>query len=240
MKTAIVTGASGKIGGAIAERLIKDGYFVVGGYNGNFAGAKALAEKYPDLFFPVKADLKSSGGAKALCDYCEKNFGHTDVFVHAAGIDVYKLLTETSEKEWDDLFTVNVKSAFLITKSVLPKMAERGKGRVVFISSVWGEKGASMEAAYSATKGALITLARALAKEYSGTGVTFNCVSPGVIDTPMNSRFTAEELSALTGATPAGRLGKAEEVAELVAFIVSERGDFITGQNLTVDGGFAL
>nr|MBO4518310.1 SDR family oxidoreductase [Clostridia bacterium] len=240
MKTALITGASGAIGGAIAEKFIKDGYFVVGGYNENEKRVKELEKKYKDLFFGVKADLKSESEIRALYGYAEKNFGHIDALILNAGIGLYKLLTDTSLEEWDGVFSVNVRSSFLLSKLCLNEMIRRGRGKIVFISSVWGKVGASMETAYSASKAALIGLTKALAKEVSPSGICVNCVCPGVIASKMNARFSEKEMAALTAKTPVGRIGSPEEVAELCAYLCSEKADFITGQDFSVDGGFGL
>ena len=240
MKTALITGASGAIGGAIAEKFIKDGYFVVGGYNENEKRVKELEKKYKDLFFGVKADLKSESEIRALYGYAEKNFGHIDALILNAGIGLYKLLTDTTLEEWDGVFSVNVRSSFLLSKLCLNEMIRRGRGKIVFISSVWGKVGASMETAYSASKAALIGLTKALAKEVSPSGICVNCVCPGVIASKMNARFSEKEMAALTAKTPVGRIGSPEEVAELCAYLCSEKADFITGQDFSVDGGFGL
>ncbi|MBO4251553.1 MAG: SDR family oxidoreductase [Clostridia bacterium] len=238
MKTALVTGASGAIGRAIAEKFLNDGYFVVGGYNKNADGLLPLKNKFKDNFFPFKADLNNSSDIAALYGFCEKNFGHTDALILNAGKDLYKLLTDTTEEEWDEIFSVNVKSAFLLAKYCLPEMIRRQKGKILFISSVWGKAGASMETAYSASKAAMIGLTKALAKEVAPSNINVNCVCPGVIDSKMNARFNADEMRELIDSTPLKRLGTPEEVADLCYFLCSENAAFITGQAISIDGGF--
>ncbi len=242
MKTAIITGASGGIGAALVKKFALEGYFVAGGYNKGEDRAKALVRElggYKDYFMPVFSDLSETGGADKLFEATKENFGHTDVLVCAAGLDLYKLCEETEPEELDKLFAVNVSAAYRLASLTLPEMQHREFGRIIFISSVWGAVGAAMESAYSASKSALIGLTKALAKE-TGGNVTVNCVSPGVIDTPMNARFDRRETAELIERTPAGRLGTAEEVAELVFYLASEKASFITGQNIVIDGGFAL
>ena len=244
MKVALITGASGAIGRETALKFINDGYFTVGQYNNggdrmeNFVSALKNENK-SDYFFPFRADLKSSKDCAALAEFTLENFGHTDVFVSVAGTDVYKLCTETTEKEWDDVFSVNAKSAFLLTKSLLPAMTERKKGALLYVSSIWGVAGACMETAYSASKAALIGFCKAIAKEVAPSGITANCVCPGVIDTPMNARFSAEETAELIERTPLGRLGTAKEIADLIIFLCTGA-PFVTGQAITADGGFIL
>lgn len=242
MKTAIITGASGGIGAALVKKFVGEGYFVVGGYNQGKERAEKLIRElggYKDYFMPVFSDLSKNGGAESVYNAAKANFGHADVLICSAGLDLYKLAEETTEEDLDKIFSVNVRSAYRLAALALPEMQRREFGRVIFISSVWGVAGAAMESAYSASKSALTGLTKALAKE-TGGGVTVNCVSPGVIDTSMNARFNKKEISDLIERTPAARLGTAEEVAELVLFLASEKAGFITGQNVVIDGGFIL
>lgn len=244
MKTAVITGASGALGKAIAEKFLENDYFTVGQYN----TGRDRIEKFgnllknigkSDYFFPFCADFSCADGANALADFTLENFGHADALVLNAGADLYKLCTDTEAAEWDRLFDINVKSAFLLVKRLLPSMLERKRGKIVFVSSIWGINGACMESAYSATKAALIGFCKSLAKEVAPSGVTVNCVCPGVIDTPMNDRFSAEEKAELIAKTPLNRFGTPREIAELIAFLC-EKADFITGQTITADGGFTL
>lgn len=240
MKTALITGASGAIGGAIAEKFLNNGYFTVGGYNAHAESIRALEKEYKDVFFGVKADLADEKEVRGLYGFCEKNFGHVDALVLNAGVGLYKTFTDTDTEEWDKIFAVNVRSAFILAKLCLPEMIRRKSGKIVFVSSVWGKVGGSMETAYSASKAALIGLTRALAKEVSPSGISVNCVCPGVINSAMNARFSAEEMNELALKTPAARIGEPNEVAELVYFLCSDKADFITGQDISVDGGFGL
>lgn len=236
LKRAIVTGASGVIGGAIAEKLAKDGYIVYAQYNNNPISSK-LVDGYDGKIIPIKFDLKSAEQIKsAICGVKDQ----INVLVNCAGVGLYKLANQTTEKEWNDLFEVNITGAHILTSLVLDGMIEKKSGKIINVSSIWGNVGASMEVAYSASKSALIGYTKALAKEVGYSGINVNCVCPGVIDTPMNARFSKEEMDALINETPMGRIGKGEDVAELVSFLVSDKADFITGQIITIDGGFTL
>ena len=133
-----------------------------------------------------------------------------------------------------------MKSAFTITNAFISGMVEKQRGKIVNVSSIWGQVGASMEVCYSASKSALIGYTKALAKELAPSKITVNCVCPGVIDTPINARFSEQEMQELKDQTPLGRIGQAQEVADLSAFLTSEKADFITGQVITCDGGFSL
>lgn len=242
MKTAIITGASGGIGSALVKKFVGEGYFVIGGYNGGKDRVDTLIRELggcKDFFMPVFSDLSEKGGADELFSVATENFGHADVVVCSAGLDLYKLAEDTTESDLDKLYSVNVRSAYRLAALSLEKMLAREFGRIIFISSVWGVAGAAMESAYSMTKSSLTGLTRSLAKE-TGGNVTVNCICPGVIDTPMNSRFNKDEISDLIDRTPAGRLGHPEEVAELAAFLASDKAAFITGQSIVIDGGFIL
>lgn len=240
MKIAFISGASGGIGNATAKKFIENGYFVIGQYNKDAESIKLLSESYPESFFGVQCDLSDSGQVNKMLADLSKSFKHVDVVVNNAGAALYKLITETTEDEWDTLFSVNMKSAYLINNFALISMISNGKGKIVNVSSIWGVSGASMEVAYSASKSAIIGYTKALAKEVAPSGINVNCVCPGVIDTKMNKRLSQDEVLEVKNQTPLGRLGTAEEVAEIIYFLSSDKSDFITGQVITIDGGFAL
>lgn len=245
MKTAFVTGASGKTGAGVVKKFVKEGYLVACVYNTGEDRIATLKRELSDdghenSITAYKCDLSSDSQTQEACKKALADFGHFDAVINIAGADLYKLLTDTTVKEWDDLFAVNVRSAFMVCKNFLPEMIKRKSGAIVNVSSVWGNHGASMETCYSATKSAIIGLTKALAKEVAVDGIRVNCVAPGVIDTPMNSVFDKDEINALCEMTPLGRMGRAEEVAEAVYFLCSESSSFITGETLNIDGGFCL
>lgn len=244
MKTALITGASGGIGRATAIKFLQNGYFVIAQYNTDIDGIKqlnnSLTEEQSQRLFTIKADFNNTDGVNKMISDVLKNFARLDVVVNNAGVGLYKLITQTEEGEWDKLFNVNVKSAFIISKRVLPAMINAGHGSIINVSSMWGNVGASMEVGYSASKSALIGFSKALAKEVAPSGIRVNCVCPGVIDTKMNARFSEEDILQLKEQTPLGRIGSAQEVANLIYFLSSEEASFITGQTISCDGGFSL
>ncbi len=240
MKTALISGVSGGIGSQTAIKFIENGYFVIGQYNKGEEKVKELSEKYKENFFAYKADFSSDIEVDNMLKEISKSFKHIDVVVNNAGVGLYKLITETNESEWDKLFNVNVKSAYKLNNFALRSMISNASGNIVNVSSIWGLVGGSMEVAYSASKSALIAYTKALAKEVAPSNVRVNCVCPGVIDTKMNDIFSAEEKAELVGNTPLGRLGSALDVAELIWFLCSDNAKFITGQVVTVDGGYTL
>ena len=232
LKTAIVTGASGSIGGAIALQLAKDGYIVYAQYNNN-----PIAIENNSNVKPIKFDITNKEQMEtALFGIKDK----VDLLVNCAGIGLYKLANQTTEAEWKNLFDVNVTGMQNLTSLILNGMIDKKSGKIINISSIWGVVGASMEVCYSASKSAVIGYTKALAKEVGYSGISVNCVCPGVIDSKMNSRFSKEEMAELISSTPLGRIGTGEDVANIVSFLASEKADFITGQIITVDGGFTL
>lgn len=245
MKTALITGASGGIGGAIVKKFIQNGYFVFGQYNTNEKGIDVLAKEIAnfgkaDYFCPVKFDITKTEQIDSAVSSILKSFRHVDVLVNNAGAGLYKMVTETTTLEWDSLFNVNVKGVYYLTNKILPRMIEKKAGKIINVSSIWGNSGASMEVGYSASKSALIGYTKALAKELAPSNINVNCVCPGVIDTAMNSRFTKCEIEQLIEETPLARLGQPSDVAGLIYFLATEEANFITGQNITIDGGFTL
>lgn len=240
MKTAIVTGASGGIGYEIVRRLCKDGYFVFAHYNGNESAIDKLIKEFPNSVFKVKFNLKDENDVKRGVEIITAEKSRVDLLVNCAGVDLYKLSNQTTKTEWEDLFSVNVTGTHLVTSKVLDLFISQKSGKIINISSIWGVVGASMEVCYSASKSAILGYTKALAKEVAPCGITVNCICPGVIDTAMNKRFNQDEMNELIDATPLCRIGDPKDVAGTVAFFASSDADFITGQVLTVDGGFSL
>lgn len=245
MKTALITGASGSIGSAIVKKFVLEGYFVIAVYNKDLQSIENIKKELKkdnldDYIFAYSCDFSSGKNIDVMLKDLDKSFKHIDVLVNNAGIDVYALLTDTTDAEWDNLFAVNCKSAFKLCKWALPSMISRQNGKIINVSSVWGVSGGSMEVAYSSTKSALIGFTKALSKEVAINGVTVNCVCPGVIDSKMNQRFSNEEIDELINQIPMGRLGRPQEIADLIYFLSSEKASYVTGQIITADGGFIV
>ena len=232
MKTAVVTGSSRGIGYAVAAALRREGWRVVLSGRTESEALREAAEKLGAEAFA--ADLRSTEQVQALFDFA----GEAEALVCCAGVAHWGLLQDMTDGEWEDLFSVNAEGVFRCCRAAIPGMLRRKKGSIVTVSSVWGVAGASCEAAYSASKAAVIGLTKSLAKELGPSGIRVNCLAPGVIETDMLARFSAEEKAALAAETPLGRLGRPEDVAEAAAFLVSDRAAFITGQIIGIDGGF--
>lgn len=242
-KTVLITGASRGIGKAAAETFAKAGYDAALNYNKSEAAAEALCrelEKYSVKALPFRADVSDKKAVEKMYAEIEKAFGGVSVLVNNAGIAEQALFTDITEEMWDRMFAVNVKGAYNCTQAVLPEMIHEKYGRIINISSMWGISGASCEVHYSASKAALIGFTKALAKEVGLSGITVNCVAPGVIDTDMNGKLSPETMAELKESTPLNRIGAPRDVAETVLFLASESASFITGQIISVDGGFIL
>ena len=241
MKNVLITGASGGIGKATALAFAKQGYGVALHYHTGEESARKTAEEIrqtggeAELF---RADLTREKEVEEMFRQAEEKFGFLSVLVNNAGTDWKGLLTDMTLREWEQLFAVNCTGTFLCCRRALKSMVREHTGSIVNVSSIWGEVGASCEAAYSASKAAVIGLTKALSKEAGPAGVRVNCVSPGVIDTPMNGDLSEEDLSVLKEETPLMRIGTPEEVADAIVFLAEH--PFITGQILGVGGGFAL
>ena len=241
-KTALVTGGAKGIGEAICVGLAKDGYNIALNYNSSEKEALSLKEKlstYTDIEI-FRADVSDSQQVNTMFNEIEKHFGGVDILVNNAGIAQQVLFTEITDEMWQKMIGVNLTGAFNCCRRALPYMINQKNGSIVNIASMWGEVGASMEVHYSASKAGLIGLTKALAKEVGLSGITVNAVSPGVVLTDMMSQFSDEDKKVLADETPVGVLGKAEDIASAVSFLVSEEARFITGQVLSVNGGFVI
>ncbi len=242
-KTILVTGASRGIGAEIALLAAKSGYNVVLNYNKSEEKAQTLRQQILSLgadCIAVRADVSNSDEVRSMCAAAIAEFGSVDVLVNNAGVSSFALFTDITEELWDNTFDTNVKGAFIVTKEVLPCMIGNKSGRIINISSIWGITGSSCEVHYSATKAALIGMTKALAKELGLSGITVNCVAPGVIDTEMNAALDGQTLSALCDETPLGRIGTPQDVAKTVMFLASDDASFITGQVISPNGGIVI
>ena len=242
-KIALITGGSRGIGAACVRAFAEDGYAVAFLYNRSEAKAQSLVQTLRADGRDVSAyrcDLADPDQVKKVIADILRTYRRIDTLVNCAGIAHIGLFTDMTEDEWDYLFAVNVRSAFSVTRAVLPGMISAQKGSIVNVSSMWGEVGASCEVAYSATKAALIGLTKALAKEVGPSGVRVNCVTPGVIATDMNASLTEDDRAALRDETPLGRIGEAAEVAKTILFLCSEGASFITDQIVGVSGGLVI
>lgn len=240
-KVALITGSSRGIGRAEAITLARDGYAVCV----NCVEREDKAQELVDMLRSngcetmwYKADVADATAVKQMVAAIEEKLGAVTLLVNNAGIAKQCLFQDMTEDYWRHIFDVNLNGAFNTIQTVLPHMLHEHSGCIINTSSIWGQHGASCEVAYSATKHAIIGLTRSLAQELAPTNIRVNCVAPGVIDTDMVQVLGTETLAALAEDTPAGRLGRPEDIAAVVSFLASDAASFITGQVITSDGGF--
>lgn len=243
MSLAVITGASGGIGAEIAKRLSDDGFSVALIYNKNAEKAAALADEIKNFSGSAEAyrcDIRNSGEVNAVTKKIECEFGEISVLVNNAGISVQKLFTDITDDDWLDMINTNLSGAFYFCRAVLPYFIHRKAGKIINISSMWGETGGSCEVHYSAAKAGIIGLSKALAKEVAPSGITVNVVSPGVINTEMVTKLGKDTVDMLREEIPVMRLGTPEDVANAVSFLADDKSSYITGQVISVNGGIVI
>ncbi len=242
-RVVLVTGGSRGIGRATAEVLAHAGCRVAIGYHHSREEALDLATRLRAdgcTAAAVGGDLSDSAQVAEIFRQVREDLGEVEILVNNAGVAQQKLFTQLTDEDWDRLFDVDVRGVFLCCREALPSMIRRHWGRIINISSIWGITGASCEVHYSAAKAAVIGLTRALAKEVGPSGITVNCVAPGVVDTQMNAALDEATLAALREETPLGVIGTPRNIADAVAFLASPAADFITGQVLSPNGGIVI
>ena len=225
-RTVLISGGDRGIGAAAARAFYAAGYRVAVFYHTNAEAAAALQKELPGVL-AVQCDVASRASCELAFRAAEQALGRVDVLVSNAGIAQQKLFTDITPEEWQRMLDVNLTGAFNLCQLALPGMIRRKAGRILTVSSMWGQTGGSC-------------LTKALAKEEGPSGITVNCVAPGVIDTDMMASFTAEDKAALAEETPVGRLGTAEEVAKLLLYLAGEDAGYITGQVFGVNGGLVI
>ena len=232
MSTVVITGGSRGIGAAAVTLFASRGHRVYFLYEKNHAAAAAVAEKTGAT--PICCDVADAEAVNAAFD----RIGDVDILICNAGIMHFGLMSMMEESTWDRLFAVNVKGIYNCVNAAMPAFLRKHSGSVITVSSMWGQVGASCEAAYSATKGAVIALTKALAKELGPSGIRVNCVAPGVILTDMCANVDPEVLAEMEEETPVGRNGTPEDVAKAMEYLANA--EFITGQVLPVNGGYII
>ena len=242
-KTVVITGASKGIGAATAILFAEKGYNVVINYNESFESASLLCRSLVGNGYSVvtqKANVANRLETDILVKETLYKFGSIDVLINNAGVAYQGLITDTDEVDFDRIMDINLKGVFNCCKSVAPTMIEQKSGKIINISSMWGQVGASCEVAYSAAKAGVIGLTKALAKELAPSGITVNAIAPGLIETSMNSNLTIDEISDFVDTVPLGRIGSPDEVASAAYFLSSDSAEYITGQVLGVNGGYVI
>ena len=243
MSVVLITGASRGIGAACARAFAKAGFDVAVNFNRSREKAESLARElggYGVNAIAVQADVSDSASVCRLFDTVKANLGFVDVLINNAGISHVGLLTDMTDDDWNTMIQTNLSSVFYCCRAALSDMIPAHNGVIVNIASMWGEVGASCEAAYSAAKAGVIGLTKALAKELGPSGIRVNAVSPGVVMTDMMKDFSEADIAALKEETPLMSLGTPEDVAEAALYLSSDKARFITGQVLSVNGGMVI
>lgn len=242
-KTVLVTGGAKGIGASVCRKLAQDGYNIAVCYNTSELKAQELKDEL--LAFNVdveifKADVSKSAEVFELFENFDRRFGSLYALVNNSGVAEQALFTDITDEMWKKMIDTNLSGAFYCSREAVKRMVKSKEGKIVNITSMWGQVGASMEVHYSASKAGLIGMTKALAKEVGLSGITVNAVSPGVVKTDMISEFSAIDLEALKDDTPLNKIGEPIDVANAVSFLISSGADFITGQVLGVNGGFVI
>ena len=238
MKNILITGGSRGIGQAMVRKFAKEGYSVAFTYKSSVDAAEELVKETGAL--AIMADSASEKEIAAAVAKAGKALGGIDVLINNAGISSYSLLQDLTLSEWNECIAINLTSAFLYSREVIPYMLKNHEGRIINITSIWGLVGASCEVHYSTAKAGLIGFTKALAKELGPSGITVNAIAPGVIETDMNAHLSGDDLKALEDETPVGRIGKADEIASAALYLANEGSSFITGEVLNVSGGIVI
>lgn len=242
-KIAVVTGGASGIGRASVLKLCQNGYSAAIVYNSSEAEAKAFASELSSYHYAVaaiKCDVSDSSEVKKMIDTMTSTLGEPTLLVNNAGIAQQKLFTDITDDDWNRMLGVNLTGTFYMCRGVLPFMIRKKRGKIINISSMWGQVGASCEVHYSAAKAGIIGLTKALAKEVAPSGISVNCIAPGVVDTKMMASFSAEDKAALCEEIPMERIATPEEIADTVAFLASDAASYITGQIIGVNGGMVI
>ena len=238
MKNVFITGGSRGIGREMVLAFTKIGYRVAFTYKNSEEEAKSLSSVCGAL--AIRADSAVEEEVISAVREAEEKLGDIYCLVNNAGISSFSLFSDITLKEWNEMLAVNLTGAFLYSRAVLPSMIKNKNGRIINVSSMWGLCGASCEVHYSAAKAGLIGFTKALAKELGPSGITVNAIAPGVIDTEMNRKLSAEDIATLVDETPLSRIGSAKEVADAALFLAGEGASFITGDVINVSGGFVI
>ena len=236
-KVAIVTGGASGIGLSIAEKLLKNNYQVIISYNSSTDSARSLLEKYENLDI-FQVDLSNPENTQSLIDFAFSKYRKIDLLVNNAGVDLVKMINDTTFDDFDYIMKVNLYSPYFLAKGVAKHMIDAKYGNIINISSILGITGGSCESAYSISKAGLDGLTKSLAQELGPSNIRVNSIAPGLIDTKMNSNLTTDEINNLVMDFPISRIGTPDDIADLVLYL--ENAGYVTGQVIQVNGGWNI
>lgn len=238
-KNALVTGATGGIGGAIAKALHGQGASVaISGTNAE--KLETLATELGERVFVLPCDLRDRPAVAELAETAEKTLGQVDILVNNAGITHDNLFMRMKDEEWDDVIAVNLTSVFVLTRGILRGMMRRRAGRIINIASISGVFGNPGQGNYAASKAGLVGMTKSLAREVAARGITANCIAPGFISTPMTDALTEKQVEAIAAAIPAQSFGKPVDIAAAAVFFASDESGYVTGETMHVNGGMIM
>ena len=243
MQTVLITGASRGIGAKTAELFARHGYRVIINYNNSRNDVEGLLSgirKNGGEAEIIKADVSDSAEVNKMFSLITTEYGGVDILINNAGIAQTKLFTDITDDDWSRMISVNLSGAFYCCRSALPYMIRQHYGRIINISSIWGQVGGSCEVHYSAAKAGIIGLTKALAMEEGLSGITVNCIAPGVIKTDMTAQLSEDDFKELAAQTPTGTIGTPEDIARAALFLADKDSSYITGQVIGVNGGFTV
>ena len=242
-KVALVTGSSSGIGKAIALELARQGFDIIINSSSSVIEGKSVAKEIVKMgrkSIYVQADISDPISVDGMISLIIKKFGRINVLINNSGVARDKLLETMTKEDWDKVISVNLTGAFNCTKAAITHMRRQGSGRIINISSIAGEIGTVGKSNYAASKAGIIAFTKSIAKEYAGDGITVNAVAPGLITTKMVEAIPKSIVNEMLKQIPIGRLGVPEDIANLIAFLVSNKADYITGQVINVNGGLYM
>lgn len=240
-KIIIITGASRGIGREIAKTLAREGYTIIANYNKSEREAQKLKKELQEENKEIdiyKANIANEEETQEMIKYIIKKYKKIDVLINNAGIDKIQLVTEVTKKDWDEIINTNLYGTFYISQQAAKNMIQNKQGKIINISSIWGQIGASMEVVYSISKAGVDGLTKALAKELGPSGIQVNSIAPGFIKTEMNSNFNEQEINEIKDEIPLQKLGECTDIAKCVKWLIEDK--YVTGQVIAINGGWSI
>ena len=240
-KKIIITGASRGIGREIAKTLAREGYTIIANYNKSEREAQKLKKELQEENKEIdiyKANIANEEETQEMIKYVIKKYKKIDVLINNAGIDKIQLVTEVTKKDWDEIINTNLYGTFYISQQAAKNMIQNKQGKIINISSIWGQIGASMEVVYSISKAGVDGLTKALAKELGPSGIQVNSIAPGFIKTEMNSNFNEQEINEIKDEIPLQKLGECTDIAKCVKWLIED--NYVTGQVIAINGGWSI